>query len=235
MTAQFRNVLILTNTQYTLNKTDGRIFYLFQIKEGEEDVEDNEDILAGPSSALEEPDNETEQDRFLSDPMLKAYVASQAGWSEEVETHWANKRARLLSRVFLKCAGPEVESCLQAVTTEEVMDLIEKHLKDTSKQQPALCKSTVLAILQFCRFAHGRTPQSRPALQSAISRAEEWKVKATKEDRKREAKLQGRMSEEHYLPSKEELKKFREKADQELQAFLRGARRPNYANAVQLR
>ena len=32
-----------------------------------------------------------------------------------------------------------------------------------------------------------------------------------------------------YLPSKE-LKRFREEANQELKAFLRGARRPKYAN-----
>ena len=47
--------------------------------------------------------------------------------------------------------------------------------------------------------------QDQIYIQSAISRCEEWKLKASKEDRKREAKLQGIMSDESYLPTEEEL------------------------------
>ena len=115
------------------------------------------------------------------------------------------------------------------------MGKIEEDLKVTCARQPALCKSKVIALMQFCRFAHGRTPEARSALKSAISRAAEWKLKASKEDRKREAKLQGKMSDETYLPSKEELQEYREKADGELGKFLRGERRANYTNAVHLR
>ena len=112
------------------------------------------------------------------------------------------------------------------------MDAIEADLKRTCKQQQALQKSKVIVLLQFCRFAHGRTPASRRALKSAIARAEEWKLKASKEGRKRESKIQGRMSEDAYLSSKEELKEFRERMDDDLQNFLRGGRCANYTNAV---
>ena len=92
-----------------------------------------------------------------------------------------------------------------------------------------------IGLPQLCKFAHGRVAEARPALQSAISRCEEWKLKASKEDRKREAKLQGLMSDESYLPTKEELQEYREKVDSYLQKFMRGERRPNYTNAVHLR
>ena len=67
----------------------------------------------------------------MKDPLLTSYVTSQAGWSEEVTTHWSNKRARLLSKTLAKCAGLEVKTCLEALTNDEVMKKIEKDLKVT--------------------------------------------------------------------------------------------------------
>ena len=187
------------------------------------------------ADSREQEEKEPEEDRFTNDPLLTAYVSSQAGWSEEVAEHWTNKRVKMLSKMFSRCAGPDVKTSVEALTTTAVMDAIEDELKATSKTQPALCKSKSVALVQFCRFAHGRLPEARPALKSAISRAEEWKVKASKEDKKREAKLQGQMSDESYLPGKEELKEFRERLDKELQKFLQGEKKPNYTNAVTLR
>ena len=174
-------------------------------------------------------------DRFAEDALLSAYAMSQAGWTEEVEKHWINKRVKLLSKLFSKCAGPSIDTCLKAVTSTAVMDAVEADLKETCKSQPALCKSKVVALLQFCRFAHGRVPDARAELKSAIARVEEWRTKASKEDRKRESKLQGKMSDESYLPGQEELRQFRDNLQTNLEKFFKGERRPNYTNAVELR
>ena len=120
---------------------------------------------------------------------VNTYTRAAAGAHGRFAEFFVSAQGRLPCR-RLWCAVVFVR-CLQAVTTDEVMDLVEKHLK-TQANSKQRCEKAVLAILQFCRFANGRAPQSRPlALQPAISRADEWQVKATKEDRKRGVYLLG--------------------------------------------
>ena len=87
---------------------------------------------------------------------------------------------------------------------------------DNLNAHPAQVKSSVIALLEFSRYASVREPEENQAWNAAIRRLEVWKRDATMMDRHREAELQDRMGEEGYLPSKEEMTRLHTKVHSEL-------------------
>ena len=89
--------------------------------------EEKEDLFAKTEDQQEH--------RFSDDPLLASYVASQAGWTEQTKQHWTNKRAKALGKLLTKCAGSEVNNCLEAITSEPTMSAVEQNLKETCHGQ----------------------------------------------------------------------------------------------------
>lgn len=193
---------------------------------GELGGDSQEELALEEEVEVEEgPGEDSLAEKLLKDPMIEAYITSQAGWTEDSTKHWSNKRARLLTRLISKCSDSNITTCVEALLEDAVLDRIEDNLKVTCQSQPALCKSQVVALSQFCHFLHARKPELKWKLEGVMARVDEWKVKVTKEDRKREAKLQHKMSDEGFLPSTEELGKFRHHCGEELKKFLAGEKK----------
>ena len=83
---------------------------------------------------------------------------------------------------------------------ERTIDRIQNHLKLTCQSKPALCLSQLVALSQFCHFLHARKPELKWKLKGILARVDEWKMKITKADQKREAKVLHKMSDDEYLP-----------------------------------
>ena len=117
----------------------------------------------------------------------------------------------------------QLRSLFKEVSDDDHSHILRRRLDDLEKlllkkvpHQTASVKSIVIALLEFERFVSVRQPQHATEWDAARRRLESWKKDACSLDLHREGSLQDKLSEEGYLPTKEQLNELKRLVEGEL-------------------
>ena len=157
-----------------------------------------------------------EDGKAETDDLLTQFAQSKSGWRKTPTT--ALRQQKQLSTMFEE-ARKRCGTANKSVILRHHLDTIESLLLEKLPQHSAQVKSCVIALLEFSRYVSVREAQNGAEWDASIRRLEVWKRDATYMDAHRQGDVQDRMSDESYLPSKEELTLLRKKCHDALEAI----------------
>ena len=141
--------------------------------------------------------------------LVSLFSSSKKGWRRTPTT--ALRQERQLRALF-----KQVSTSSPSEIMRKNLDAVEKVLLQKLPQQTASVKSTIIALLEFERFVSVREPENAAEWDATRRRLETWKREACSLDLQREASLQDKLSEDGYLPTRDQLKDLRQKVEAEL-------------------